>query len=147
MWDSAAYLVAIHGMLSSHWRLGEDVADGVAIRRLRGDGVVETVDRWRHPGARQLPLSALCVQANLLHGQALLRPRSLYKHGGGVVPRAATGGDVDPAASGAACAAGTTIADGGTITAIADGAMTDGGTKTGVCILPLVVCTCVSSCC
>ena len=96
MWDSAAYLVAIHGMLSSHWRLGEDVADGVAIRRLRGDGVVETVDRWRHPGARQLPLSALCVQANLLHGQALLRPRSLYKHGGGVVPRAASGGDVDP---------------------------------------------------
>lgn len=70
---SPEYLTAIHAHLREHWPMDE----AIAIRSCRPDGSVETLSHWRHPGVKELPLAAVCVETSVRLAAPWRMPQSI----------------------------------------------------------------------
>ena len=68
------YLCAIHVMLREHWNMEGET---IEVRAAQPDGAPRIVSKWQHPGAQQLTLPALIVEANALRATPWEMPQTI----------------------------------------------------------------------
>ena len=68
------YLCAIHVMLREHWNMEGGT---IEVRAAQPDGAPRIVSKWQHPGAQQLTLPALIVEANALRATPWEMPQTI----------------------------------------------------------------------